>query len=244
LVVAMAVTGCTGGSSGERGGSAPRPTATTIDPRCRAALPSTTVQPATSVPEPCQDQQFRAELADPENAAAASLGADRALRLARSLCAYVATLPTQSNPPSFDDLMTSNASTWKVSKKAATGISRAARVLCPDGISALYSLPGGTKPLEVTYRVGGTGSASVVYTSGDDSFTQEQVTAPWQRTVKATSRGVISILATPDASAAGAMTCTITIDGQKLDDQSSADPDNGGIAACSVPIAIARRAVS
>jgi hypothetical protein len=241
-VVLAAGAGCTGSTNdGGRATSATAST-TTIDPRCRSALSSTSVASGTSLPPACQDQQFRAVLAEPRNAAAAALGFSRALRLSESLCAYATTLPEQEHPPTFDQLMSSNASTWKVTKKAALAISRAAQVLCPDGIGAVYGLAGGSKPLKVSYRVDGTGAATVVYTSGDDSFTQERITAPWSRTVDATSRGVISILATPAKDTAAPMTCSITIGGEQVDDGSSTDPDNGGIAACSVPIAIARRA--
>jgi hypothetical protein len=243
LAVVLAVSGaCSTGSNRSDGAASPRNTTTTVDPQCRAAASSTSISSTTSVPAACQEQQFRVALADPENAAARAIGAVRALRLARSLCAYAATLPGQDHPPTFDALMSSNATTWKVSKQTATAISRAAVVLCPDGVGAVYSLTGGTKPLKVTYRVDGSGDATVVYTSGDDSFTQEAITAPWRRTVGATSRGVISILATPAATNGRPLTCTIVVGGHQLDQQSSTDPDNGGIAACSVPIAVARRA--
>jgi hypothetical protein len=240
----MVVGGCTGGTdrAAERGSTSTASTST-IPPSCRAAGAGSVSIPPSSVPEACARQQFRVALHQPDNAAAAGLPLNRALLLARSLCAYAATLPDQRPAPTFDALMASNAKNWKVTPQAARAISRAAVVLCPDEIAAIYALSSSSRPMKVTYRLDGTGGATVTYTSGNDSFSREQVTAPWRKTVEASTTGVFSILATPAVANGAQLTCSVTIAGKQLD-QASSDPTDAGMAACSVTTDAARRAVN
>jgi hypothetical protein len=115
--------------------------------------------------------------------------------------------------------------------------------LCPSDITALYSLRADSKPVQVTYRLDGSGQATVTYTKGDDDFAQQRVTAPWSLTVDAETDGVFSILATPSDSASAQLTCSIRIADRELD-REPGDPADGGLAACSVTAGAARQAIN
>lgn len=168
----------------------------------------------------CADAVFAARVEQGGSEELRKLDRSRQIVLGRTLCSISASLPADSEQR-FTELMEQNAESWGVSLGAVEELTVFAQDLCPDVIGPLVDRQRNDGPYQVDLAATGTGPIEVTYTLPDGLTATETVESTFAS--PAFLESFIDMKVDVEASDGGPVSCSISVNGAAVSEESGED---------------------